>query len=84
MSDSFSSLTIKKSFEHKTLCECKHRILDHRMLDMYVQDYDTDPFDPNFTHVLCFCGCQYFKLASNLIYLEMMQKEKSSEAGTYP
>lgn len=77
MLDSSSISIIKKSFEHKTLCECLHKRMDHRLLDHYAEwdyeDADSTPINPL---ILCHCGCVTFRLMSNLSYLEMLNAKK--------
>jgi hypothetical protein len=75
MFDSFSSLTIRRSFEHGTLCECGHRRLDHRLLDLYAEQDKTES-TKNCPNILCICGCVTFKLVSNLRYLEILSGGK--------
>ena len=82
MSDSFFSSTTKRSFERKTLCECGHRRLDHRLLNTYAREEEEAESTLDYPEILCTCGCITFKLMTNLKYLEILEKEKSSEADT--
>ena len=73
----FSSLTIKKAFEHKTLCECLHRRLDHRLLGNYIDEYQEEEESSKvYPSILCHCGCVTFKQVSNLRYLELLHERK--------
>lgn len=81
MLDSYSSSIIKRSFEHGTLCECRHRRLDHRMLSRYANLEDETESSLERPEILCKCGCVTFKLITNLRYLEILEAEKNSEAG---
>jgi len=77
VSESFFSSTIKNSFEHKTLCECSHRRLDHRLLNSYAREEEEATSSLEYPEILCRCGCVTFKLITNLRYLEILEKEKA-------
>ena len=76
MSDLSSSSTIKASFDHKTLCICKHRRMDHKLMSRYVGPEEEAESSVKRPNILCDCGCVTFKLMTNLEYLEILVKEK--------
>ena len=77
MSDLSSSSIIKASFNNKTLCTCRHRRLDHKLLSRYVGPDEEIESSTRYPHILCICGCITFKLMTNLEYLEILEKEKA-------
>ena len=79
MSESFFTSITKRYFEHKNLCECGHHRGEHRLLDSWIREVEEAESNEESPQILCHCRCVTFRLITNLKYLEMLEKEKTSK-----